>query len=231
MYARGVSADDRKPELDALRERLREDLQPVAPMRPLAPLLLGALALAGLGAAVLASRWGLRSDRSDLGPWIFWGLTLIQAAMALPLFAGAARGALPAPALRAARISVLTASAVFIAVCAMTLTARAGTLSLPADKRLAEGFLCFGVEFALGLPIALWSGLILARGFPAAPAGAGLLAGLAAALLADACWRLICPFGEAGHVVPSHGAGMLLLVALTTAGAVLWGVRRRSRIG
>ncbi len=231
MYARGVSPDDRKPDLDELRERLREDLQPVEPMRPLGPLLLGALTLSGLGIALFASRFGLRADRHALGPWIFWGLTLLQAGMALPLLAGAARGALPAPALRGVRISVLTATAVFLAVCAMTLTARAGTMTLPADERLAEGLLCFGVELALGLPIALWSGLILARGFPAAPAGAGLLAGLAAALLADACWRLICPFGEAAHVVPAHGAGMLLLVALSTLGAVLWGIRRRSRIG
>lgn len=207
---------------ESLRGAILSDLRPV---RPLKPEWQRALALAPWAIVALVIYWLTltpREDLAQLGLALSWGATILQALLAVGVGLAALREATPGSAWpRSTAIAcALGASSVHIAI----VLASFAQSKYPAPPELysAEIHFCFTRQLPIGLPIlglGLW---LMTRGFPLRSTFGGALAGLAAGLLAEASWRMICPLTDPSHMFPSH-TGAVLLTALL--GALLgWGI-------
>lgn len=226
---------DHSPKLpEALLRAVAEDLRPVKPSpRPLqrtlqmAPvaLLVSSLVLLGVG---------IRGDAGILGPFLTWGASAAQFALALVLVWIAAHESTPAGRLPRETVYSAAGAAVLIVV-AITLS----TFSIsPAGStlRVATGIphipswipdLICGVGSTLAGGILV---LLLTRVFPNSlatrPSVAGALYGAGAGLAINAGWRIACPFSTPWHSLGSHGAAIIATVGL---GALLGRSIRRRR--
>ena len=73
---------------------------------------------------------------------------------------------------------------------------------------------------AIGAAVAVAIGFAL-RGLAPKPRRVGLLAGAGAGLLADALWRLICPYTDPLHAT-SHSAAIVAAIAVGFLISYLW---------
>lgn len=209
-----------------LRSEIARDLRPVKRLSSGWLRALFVLPYALLALAVLLLALGLRSDSQNLGPGVLWGLGLLQLMAAYMIFHVALQQAVPGDAVSP---KVWLASPVLVlvvqAVVAMW-TYRNSPLKVPSEQMLAYGMACFSLTSLLGflpLVIGLW---LLSRGLPLRPRVAGLLTGLGGGLLAEAVYRMHCPFSHLSHVLPWHGGAVLMLGLVGFASGVLWETRR-----
>jgi hypothetical protein len=190
------------------------------------------MALAPLGVLLLTLLplvvFHVRTDVDRLSPLLTWGASVLQLAAGLVLAAFACQQVVPgrwSPAGLAVGW-LLAGTAVVAAVMAMTW--RVSPVRMPPGFWAEAAYGCFRQSFLDGLPL-LAGGLVLAaRGLPGRPALVGALVGLAAGVMADAAWRMVCVVTEPVHVVPGHLGAVL---ALSLAGSVLlsaWVRLRRS---
>ncbi len=213
-----------------LPERLRQlvwaDLRPV---RPLPRPALRALEVAVWAAALfvlLPALWPLRSDAPVLGWGLLGGATTAETLAGILLAGLALREAVPGSGVSRARVGLALGlgASTQLAVGLLTWTMSPG-LSAAASAR-HSGPACFSVEGLLGLSgLALGFWLVL-RALPVRPRWAGALAGMGAALVADAVWHLICPRSDLAHVLVWHGGATVL----TTGFGWLLGVVYERRV-
>jgi hypothetical protein len=86
---------------------------------------------------------------------------------------------------------------------------------------------CFRHSFVDGLPFLAICLLLAARGLPYRPAVAGGLLGLAAGLVSEAGWRVVCPVSEPSHALLGHLGGAVALALVGSVALSVWCRLRR----
>jgi hypothetical protein len=94
------------------------------------------------------------------------------------------------------------------------------------DQFISAGIPCLLTGLLFAIPAALFSWLLLRRGFAVHPVSAGCVAGTLAGLAGVGMLALHCPNFEAAHVLVWHTAVVPLSSALGAAAG--WLLRRRS---
>ncbi len=211
---------------EALRRAILSDLKPV---KPLAPPYRRAILLVPWTLLALVTFWskfGFRPDLAELGLVLAWGLSIVQLLLALIVAVGSLRESAPGSSLPKATLWACALGAFGFHLAGIALVFRQSPLPTPPGLESAELRACLTYEILIAGPILLLGLWLSGRGLPFRPAIGGALAGLAAGLLADSSWRLICPFTFPAHVLPSHTGSILGMVVLGAAfGALLDRVR------
>lgn len=220
--------DDAAPP-EALRRAILANLKPV---RPLAPPFQRSILLVPWALLALATFWskfGFRPDLPQLGAVLAWGLSIAQLLLALMVAAGSLRESTPGSGLPRATLWACALGAFGFHLAGLALAFQRSPFPAPPGLASVELHACLYYEFLIATPLLLIGLWLLNRGLPFRPATAGALAGLAAGLLADSSWRLICPFTFPSHVLPSHTGPILAMVAIGAGlGAILERFTRRS---
>ena len=201
-----------------LREAIAADLKPVRPL--LAPwkrvLVVGIL---GVVLLVAVPAWyAMRSDGAALGASLTWGASLLQVALGLGLAFVALRLVVPGRGTGTRTAALMLAAGVGTAVVVTLVTWWASPTTMPARVWMRFTVLCFRYTVRDGLPVLILLLILAARGALWRPALTGTVAGLAAGLVSDAGWRLVCGVSDPQHVLAGHVGGV---VALMVGGAML----------
>lgn len=213
---------------ESLRRAIYADLKPV---KPLAPPFQRSILLVPWTLLALATFWsklGFRPDLPQLGAVLAWGLSIAQLLLALMVAVSSLRESTPGSGLPRTTLWACALGAFGFHLAGLALAFRQSPFPAPPDLVSVELRTCLYYEFLIAAPLLLIGLWLLGRGLPFRPATAGALAGLAAGLLADSSWRLICPFTFPSHVLPSHTGPILAMAAL---GAVLGALMDRRRPG
>jgi len=211
-----------------LRSRLTADLRPVRRFHPEA-VALGVVVLGfGVGLATLRSLFGLPAT-SGAAEWLWlWGPSLLAVASATILIGLAlctlVPGRHPGPVSLAGWTGLCVA--LHLGVTAVTYGHRPTSLPEGADHLSLR---CLGVELCLAVPAAallVWLGR---RGLSARPYAFGVLGALGTALVADAAWRMVCPYTDPAHVLASHSPALPAVALFGLGLAFVWDRRQLER--
>ena len=198
----------------ALLERVASDLRPVTPIAgPGRRALMLAPAAAALVVGVPAV-WGWRGNLTTLGPAVAWGVSALQALAGLLVAALALREAVPGRMLSARAAGATIATACLVVLGATLLTQAVAPTVVPAGAEVRFIWECFDVAVLSGVPAVMGLVWLASRTGPVRPGVAGAIAGLAAALMADAGMRLYCWVSSPGHVLISHGGAIVVLAVI-----------------
>jgi hypothetical protein len=209
-----------------IRSEIAHDMRPVRRLSSGWLRALFVLPYALLALVLLLLVTGLRSDSQDLGLEVLWGLGFLQLLSAYLIFSVALRQAVPGDAVNPKFWLASPALALLVPMVVAIWTYMESPLEIPAERVLGYGLACFSLTSLLGvlpLVIGLW---LLSRGLPLRPRVAGLLTGLGGGLLAEAVYRMHCPYSHLSHVLPWHGGAVLLLGLVGFCSGVLWENRR-----
>ena len=201
---------DMKPQPPAaLRAIIWDDLRPVSPLW--APwqraLLTAPLAVVAMIAVVRA--FGLRDDAVNVGPYLSWGASTVQAILGVVLVGLAMREAVPGRALPARSIVSALLGGVGLMMAVTLVTYVASPTFARAFWMPRFLWICFRDAFIVGAPVVLLSSFLVARARPLRPVIAGLLFGAGGGLIGDAAWRLFCDLSDPTHVLAAHGLAAL----------------------
>jgi hypothetical protein len=203
---------------DRLRAQVLADWAAVTPIASpwrraarLAPL---ALAI-GIVAALF---WGAPEDGGPATMAIIWAMSAGQWLVGLWLLSLAFRESVPGRTLD--RRLLVAAVAATVLILSVNLGAKdlLRATEVPVGREWRYWTLCVRWPLILASPLVVFGSLLVTRMFPLRPALAGSLAGLAAAVVTDAGWRLGCEVSAPGHVVGAH---WLAIAAMTAAGALV----------
>ena len=212
-----------------IRSEIAQDLRPVKRLSSGWLRALFILPYAFFALAVLLLALGLRSDSENLGPGVLWGLGFLQLMVAYFIFYIALRQAVPGEAVGPRVWLAFPAIILLVQMVVAMWTYRYSPLEIPSERVLPYGLACFSLTslFAVvPLVIGLW---LLSRGLALRPRVAGLLTGLGGGLLAEAVYRMHCPFSQLTHVLPWHGGAVLMLGLVGFCSGVLWEALRLRR--
>jgi hypothetical protein len=209
---------------DSTRSRVEADLRPVTPLRRPWQRALACLPALVAGAAV-PLLLGMRGDLDQVGPWLAWGGSFLQLAIAVLLVAAALREAVPAEGLPRDVAGVLMFAGALVAVVLAAATHLVSPEPATRAETFTDWYFCWRGALVVGAPLLLLVLILVARGLVTRPWLAGGLAGLAAGSAVDAGWRLYCSYSNPVHVLTSHGGAV---VALTLVGLVAGVVLRRN---
>jgi hypothetical protein len=187
------------------------------PVKPLAPPLQRSILLVPWTLLALATFWskfGFRPDLPQLGTVLAWGLSIAQLLLALMVAVSSLKESTPGSGLPRATLWACALGAFGFHLAGLALAFHQSPFPAPPSLVAVELKACLYYEFLIAAPLLLIGLWLLGRGLPLRPATAGALAGLAAGLLADSSWRLICPFTFPSHVLPSHTGPILGMVVL-----------------
>ncbi len=206
----------------ALREAIARDLRPI---RPLWEPWKRALLLAPLGLVLLVGVpvwWHhVRGDARALGPFLLWGLSLLQIAAAVVLTALALRQVIPGRQAGAWANALSLALGVTIALAVTLVTFQVSPSVAPPGRWGLYNVFCFRHSFWNGLPVLAVILVFASRGLMWHPAIVGALSGLAAGLMADSGWRAFCGTSQPSHVLIGHVGAIVALAATGAAAGVL----------
>jgi len=198
---------------DLLRRQVEADLRPVRPLpRPAVRTLhvaTWALALFVLVPLLVP----LRHDAPALGWPLLWGAAVAEAMVGLVLAGLALREAVPGSGIGAARAAAALAAGASTQLAVTFLTWLYGPTLTAREILRHRGPTCMSAQELLavsGLALAFW---LIVRALPVRPRWAGALAGMAAGLVGDAVWHLVCPRSDLEHVLVWHGGATLLATA------------------
>ncbi|HEY3381955.1 MAG TPA: NrsF family protein [Vicinamibacterales bacterium] len=209
----------------ALRERIAADIRPVRPLRvPWQRAVSAAPFAALLVVAAPLVLFSVRTDADRVSPFLTWGLSVAQALAGVVLAGAAFRQAVPGRARGVRMLTLLFTVGLAVAASVMLFTWRMEPISLPPQYWRQFTIGCFIFSLVDGLPLLLIFLVFAARGLLTRPAAVGGLAGLAAGVVSDASWRMVCVVTEPSHVFAGHYAS---LAALSVLGAVLLSVWSR----
>ena len=165
---------------------------------------------------------GLRRDAAELGPWMLWGLLLLELALIYGLFAVLFSEVVPSRKLRTAVWLLIPPVILAVQLIVAYVTYLRSPLQPTLERATTVGLSCMGWMVLIGLvPMALgfW---LLSRGLPLRPRLSGLMVGLVAGLVADAVYRLHCPYSALDHIFSWHSASVLLLGILGFIAGTFW---------
>lgn len=220
-----------QPQLpERLRQEVWNDLRPVRPLpRPSVRVLQIALWAAALFVLVPALH-PLREDAAALGWALLWGVAGVETVAGLLLAVLALREAVPGSGIGRARAGLALALGAAAQLSVSLATWVAGPATTAAEIARHGGRVCFSVQEGLALPglaLGVW---LVARALPVRPRWSGALAGMAAGLVADAVWHLICPRSDLPHVLVWHGGATALATAAGWVAGLLYEARAARRL-
>lgn len=199
---------------EVLRRAILADLKPVKPLPPPFRRAILLLPWTLIALATFWSKFGLRPDLPQLGVVLAWGLSIAQVLLALMVAVGSLRESTPGNGIPRTTLWAGSLGALGFHLAGLFLAFRQSPIPEPPGLASAELHACLYYESLIAAPLLLLGLWLLSRGLPLQPITAGALAGLAAGLLADSSWRLICPFSFPSHVLPSHTGPILGMVVL-----------------
>ncbi len=219
---------DRDPLPAALRESIRRDFAPVAPLSPpfWRALALAVPALVALSVAILILSRGAGATRvlSLTGG----GVSVLEWLAGLGLVWLALREAVPGLGVGAVRAMIAVAGGIGLQLLLGVLLWQRTGAGLSAPDAVAVGSRCATIEGTIGLPhlaIAIWLGL---RALPIRPRSSGALAGAAAGLLADGVWHMECARNDLEHLLVWHLGATVVLTLLGAVAGSFWSRRQES---
>jgi hypothetical protein len=215
---------------DELRRAVAADLRPVRSLVSPARRMLVTAAWVPLAIVLVLAFLGLRSDAQQLGWPMTWGPLIVEAALSLVLIALALAEAVPARSPARGRLAGTLGVAVLVFVAQALLTRSASAGVAVENPFVTHGFQCFALQVLLGVPALLLVALLVVRAAPLRAAWAGVLGGAGAGLLADGIYRLHCPITDLRHVLPWHGAAVLILSLVGLTGGAAWERHQRRRM-
>ena len=215
---------------DDLRARVAHDMRPVRPLlRPWQrAIVIAPAAVLVWGAA--PGLLGIRGDIGTIGPWLAWGGSLVQLAVALALIVAALREAVPAENVSRSSARLLLAAGALVTVVLAVATNAISPEPVPRTETFRAWFYCWEGAVIVGAPLVLMLAVLLARGLPMRPGLAGALAGMGSGAAVDGGWRLSCNYSNPTHVLFSHGGAVLALAIVgIVAGVTVGRVRQIKR--
>ena len=217
---------------DDVRARIRAELRPVRAMLRPWQRALACLPAVLLVFAAVPLLLGTRADLEQVGPWLAWGGSLLQLALAGALIAAALREAVPAEGVPRDLAGALMAAGAAAAVALAVVTHVVSPEAAARAETFRDWYFCWRGAFLAGVPLLLLVVVLVARGLVVRPWLAGALAGLGAGSAIDAGWRLYCNYSSPVHVLTSHGGAVLALaLAGIAAGGAFRGRSRRTPRG
>lgn len=215
-----------------VRARIRSDLRPVKPMPRPWQRALACLPLVLLVFAAAPLLLGVRADIEQVGPWLAWGGSLFQIAVAVALIAAALREAVPAEGLPRDLAGALMVAGATAAAALAVMTHAVSPEAATRAETFGDWYFCWKGAFMAGAPLLLLVIVLVGRGLVVRPWLAGALAGLGAGSAIDAGWRLYCNYSSPVHVLTSHGGAVLALALVgIAAGGALRGRSTRTPRG
>jgi hypothetical protein len=152
-----------------------------------------------------------------------WLPSCVALGLAYLLFVLAGRESIPGEGIRPVPAILWSLAACGIHLAIAHLTYQESPLRLPPDHAGEAHTMCIVATLAIGAPLILFGVRIARRGLLIRPWVAGLLTGVSAGVVADAVWRLHCPYTGPEHFFLAHTGPYL---ALTVIGLLV--LRRRS---
>jgi len=221
-----MNNDSTPPE--ALLAEVSRDLRPVRPWPSpwrdalrLSPLALGII-------VALPLLVGLRRDAVAVGPFVAWGVSLIQVALGILLIWIATREGRPVRRLPRGVVRAALALAGFMVVAVSLLTFSKSPTHVPHGVApWIAGVVCYLGSTLVAAPFFVLAAWFHSRFVSPRPALAGGLYGAGAALASNAGWRLICPISTPWHVLTAHGGAVISITLLSALAAHLVAVRAR----
>ena len=201
-----------EPAIDRAPSRLRAMIAAdVSAVRPLHAPVVRALCVAPLAvlllvAAPLVFEW---RDVEALGWTWSWAASSLQLLAGLSLTAAALREAVPGRAWSGPALAVLVCVPAALVIAITIGSWQASPVAL-GSSFLPIAIVCLMSSAISALPVTVLISVLAVRAFPTRAGITGMLAGLAAGLMADAGWRLFCGFSEPAHVLPAHLGGVFL---------------------
>jgi hypothetical protein len=192
-----------------IRDQIQHDMEPVRALAPIwrrvSPLLLIWLMLTGLVLVLL----GLRSDSDLLGPWITWGLPVVQLLAAYLIVAFALRLTIPGSSVSASFLAFLAALGIAAHLAISEIMFRLSPSRVESNRELDLALICFFVTVVLGLIPSLYVVFLSRQGLVSRPLFLGLVCGIGCGLSGEAIWRLHCPYNSWEHILSAHMGAML----------------------
>jgi hypothetical protein len=168
----------------------------------------------------------VRTDVDRIPFMASWGASLLQVGAGLAVAVFACRQVVPGRWASVPAAVAWLGLGVAVVCAVMAVTWGVSAVRMPPGLWREGAVGCFRQSTLHGLPLLVVGLVLAARGLPARPALTGALVGLAAGVMADAAWRMVCVVTEPAHVLPGHLGAVL---ALSLAGGVLLSLWRRLR--
>ncbi len=214
---------------EKIRDQIQHDMEPVRALAPLwkrvAPLLLIWLMLIGLVLVV----FGLRSDSDLLGPWITWGLPVVQLLAAYAMLAFALRLTIPGSSISASFLAFLASLGIAVHLAIAEIVFRLSPSRVESSRELDLALICFFVTAFLGLIPSLYVVVLSRQGLASRPLFLGLVCGLGCGLSGEAIWRVHSPYNSWEHILTAH-AGAILVTSVIGFLIGFLSLRRRRHI-
>lgn len=196
--------DEQGKRFEDLWARVEADAAPVEPLdspwrRSLVLLFWSALSL-----VVVLLSFGLREDCSTLGIGLSWLPSFVALALAYLLFVLAGRESIPGAGIRPLPAILWSLAACGIHLAISHLTYKQSPNSVPPEQAGQMHTMCVMATLAIGAPLILLGVRIAHSGLLIRPWVAGLLTGVSAGVVADAVWRLHCPYTGPEHFFLAH---------------------------
>jgi hypothetical protein len=221
--------DQRPGPPEALVRAIAADLKAVKPS-PL-PLRLGlwTAPLVLLISSLILMGLGVRRDSVMLGPWLTWGASAAQFALAIALVWVAAHESTPAG--RLPRIVVYSV-AIVAALVVLVVTLATSWMSAPIQMRRLSPWVaalfCGTGGLIVGTILVLLCVGIFRKSLAARPTFAGALYGAGAGVAVNAGWRMGCPVSTLGHALGAHGGAIIAIALMGALIGRLLGAHRRT---
>lgn len=215
---------------EELLRAVRADLEPVRPLASPARRALALAAWAPVALIVVLALFGLRPDAAVLGWPLTWGTVIVQMAAGLALGALALAETVPGLGPPRGRVvaMVVVACAAFVALAWLTRDASPG--KAVRDPLLTFGPACFAMLLLVGLPALAVAAALFVRAAPLRLAGALVIAGAGAGVMAEGIYHLHCWVTDLRHVLVWHGGAVVALALVGLAAGVAWDRREGRRM-
>ncbi len=198
---------------EKIRDQIRQDIKPVAPMAPAPrramPLLILWMALVAIVLAV----FGMRSDYDTLGAAAAWSLPLLQLIAAYIIVTFALRLTVPGSAVPSSLVILAAFFGISVHLLISAVTFYMSPTYVEPSRVLPLFAICFSVTLCLGLIPLVMILFLCAKGFSSRPGIIGLVSGLGCGLTGEAAWRMHCHYSAGDHVLFAH-LGAVLVTAL-----------------
>ena len=215
--------DDQGKRFDDLWARVEGDTGAVRPLGSPWRRSLVLVVWAALSLVVVLLSMGLREDCSTLGAGLSWVPSCTALALGYLLFWFAGRESIPGDGIRPFHAVFWSVVACSAHLGISHLTYEKNPLTVPAEGATQIHVMCIAATLIIGTPLILLGITLARRGLLIRPWVAGLLLGVSAGVVADAVWRLHCPYSGPDHFLLAHTGPYLALIVI---GLVF--LRRRS---
>jgi len=207
---------------EQLRQKLGDDFAPAKPLKASWKRALWIFPISLLYMGAILAIFHIRPDHVSLSPLVLWGFLILQVLACYLVLTASLQTSIPGAAkdpLVLAGVALTGLAAFFIA---SWIIFRVSPNWPSPGQEWKIGMACMSIIGILGI-LALLFGFILVRsGLPFRARTTGLLLGLGNGLVAEAVWRLHCPFSSWDHILFFHGGAVVVLMVAGIAIGRLW---------